>query len=177
MQPLNMGVLPRPQKTTMRRRAKLSCQLRFLRKVGTWIWIAICIFCWVSIVIRILRGHGIERGIQLLAVAFLLFAGWFRKFIWDSRWWLVPGGLVHRKDCAYKRNHRIDFFTPLSASLILDLRESVGCVINSKRTVSFNFCENYGPYILQGWRSTESRPTESEMASFLGWTKISHEMN
>lgn len=88
--------------------------------------------------------------------------------VWGAQWWLVPGGLVLRRQRSWRRSDIIEFFASNKSALMLEARRGYGLVSTGSRVRRFRFDRRTGWAILSGWISVAPRPTNDEILTFFG---------
>jgi hypothetical protein len=143
----------------------------FFRGIWGLFFLVVFAFALVILIRRLIEALLNPVGHNLIIVSALLFGGiavLLVQLLIGRRWWVFPGGLLYRRDIAWRRKTYCRTFFPESTPLLLDFGGGIGFVVDDGRVRRFAMGEQTRWGLLAAWVSSARRPSRKELLSFLG---------
>jgi hypothetical protein len=122
--------------------------------------------------VRVASGS-FARGLNFAAILLVFIAAillWraAAPLLRETKWWLVPGGLVLREFRLWRRSVDVRLFTPETTPLFMDARSGIGVLLDGDRPVIVPCRGRMAWVIAAGWISRARTPSLSEVRAFAG---------
>lgn len=139
-----------------------------IKSFFVWIWQAFWFLFLCAILVKGLYGLLTQGLSSSYAPIILLYGGlilgaWLMSYLFEKKWWIVPGGIVMRWSPFYRTHPKVLVFTPDDSALLVDFRVSRAVISQNGKAYRLA-CPDFAPYaVLAAWLSQARRPSRHEL--------------